>query len=293
MKTDKIIYAVIGPTASGKSAYAVGLAEKIGGEVISGDSMQIYRGMDIGTAKPTLSEMRGIKHHLIDVADITEPYSAIRFVESASSAIEDIFSRGKVPIIAGGTGMYIEMLISGVRPPANESDPELREELYRYARENGADALHKRLAEADPEAAAAIHPNNVKRVVRALEICYLSGMTKTESDAASRENAPEYEVRTVMLAPKDRSELYARIESRVDSMFELGLAREVESLCKRGLRTTPTASQAIGYKEFYPFFDGECDLSAVREAVKINTRHYAKRQLTWFARMHKDETILI
>lgn len=284
---------VVGPTASGKSAYAIEKAIQLGGEIISGDSMQIYRGMDIGTAKPTVTEMCGIPHHLIDIADIEEPFSAARFVELAASAIAEIRSRGKLPIIAGGTGLYIDTLISGTVLSATEDDWELRESLFKFAEENGAEALHARLAAVDPEAALAIHKNNIKRVARALEIFYKTGRTKTELDKESRLNASIYSPHTVYIQPKERETIYERIDKRVDIMFESGLVPEVTALYEKGLRETPTASQAIGYKEFYPYFEGLCGLDEVKEAICLNTRHYAKRQLTWFNRKPADEIIYI
>lgn len=287
------VIVVVGPTASGKSEYAINSAIKLGGEIISGDSMQIYRKMDIGTAKPSFEEMRGIPHHLIDVADITEPFSAARFVELASAAIDDIVSRGKIPIIAGGTGLYIDTLISGISLSATEDDPILRESLFKEAEELGAEALHERLKKVDPESAESIHPNNVKRVVRALEMFIKTGMTKTELDRKSRETESIYAPHTVYITPKERETIYERIDRRVDKMFELGLSEEVEVLDKLGLRETPTASQAIGYKEFYPYFDGLCDLETVKANICLNTRHYAKRQLTWFNRKEADEIIYI
>ncbi|MBO5870350.1 MAG: tRNA (adenosine(37)-N6)-dimethylallyltransferase MiaA [Clostridia bacterium] len=284
---------VVGPTASGKSAYAIKKAIESGGEIISGDSMQVYRGMDIGTAKPSVDEMCGIKHHLIDVADISEPFSAAKFVELASVAIDDIVSRGKLPIIAGGTGLYIDTLVSGTQLSATEDNPELREKLFKEAEVYGVDALHEKLSKVDPEAAKAIHPNNVKRVVRALEIYYITGMTKTEQDIKSRESESIYQPHTVYIMPSERETIYERIDKRVDVMFENGLVQEVTSLYEKGLRDTPTASQAIGYKEFYPYFDGTCDINAVKEAICLDTRHYAKRQLTWFNRKKADEIIYI
>ena len=284
---------IVGPTASGKSAYAIQKAIEHGGEIISGDSMQIYRGMDIGTAKPSAEEMCGIPHHLIDVADITEPFSAARFVTLASKAIEDIHSRGKLPIIAGGTGLYIDTLISGIELSATEDDPKLREQLFAQAEEHGNDWLHARLASVDPESAQAIHPNNVKRVARALEIYYKTGCTKTELDKKSRQNESIYAPHTVYIQPKERETIYTRIDSRVDKMLEMGLEAEVKTLYDMGLRDTPTASQAIGYKEFYPYFDNLCGIDEVREAICKNTRHYAKRQLTWFNRRGADEIIYI
>ncbi len=287
------IIVVVGPTASGKSEYALRRARELGGEIISGDSMQIYREMNIGTAKPTSEELCEIPHHLIDIADITEPFSAARFVELAGSAILDITSRGKMPIIAGGTGLYIDTLVSGTSLSATEDDPELRKELFEFAQINGALALHARLAEIDPQSAEAIHPNNVKRVARALEIYYKTGETKTEADRKSREGESIYEPHTVYICPRERERIYERIDRRVDRMFELGLTEEVESLYKKGLKETPTASQAIGYKEFYPYFEGEIDLETVKKNICLNTRHYAKRQLTWFNRKQADEIIYI
>ena len=284
---------VVGPTASGKSAYAIKKAIELGGEIISGDSMQIYREMDIGTAKPTSTEMCGIPHHLIDIADINESFSAARFIELASNAINDIVSRGKLPIIAGGTGLYIDTLISGTELTATKDDPELRERLFEEAKQIGNEALHAKLATIDPESADNIHPNNLKRVIRALEIYYLTGETKTEADRKSRQGEGVYQPHTVLITPRNRETIYERIDKRVGIMFESGLVDEVTALYKKGLRETPTASQAIGYKEFYPYFDGICDLDDVKEAICLNTRHYAKRQLTWFNRKPADEIIYI
>lgn len=284
---------VVGPTASGKSALAIEKAKELGGEIISGDSMQIYRGMNIGTAKPFPDEMCGIPHHLIDIADISEPFSAARFVELASKAIGDIVSRNRLPIIAGGTGLYIDTLVSGTVLTAADDDYELRARLFKEAEENGADTLHERLMSVDPESAAAIHPNNIKRVVRALEIFITTGMTKTELDRKSREKESIYAPHTICILPKERETIYERIDRRVDKMFELGLESEVRALDSLGLRNTPTASQAIGYKEFYPYFDGECSLETVKNNICLNTRHYAKRQLTWFGRKPADETVYI
>ncbi len=284
---------VVGPTASGKSEYALNTAIKTGGEIISGDSMQIYRKMDIGTAKPSREELETVRHHLIDVCDIEEPFSAAKFVELASNAIDDIVSRNKIPIIAGGTGLYIDTLISGIDLSATEDNPELRQKLFYEAEQNGALALHEKLKSIDPESAEAIHPNNVKRVVRALEMFYQTGLTKTELDRQSREKESVYAPHVVYIVPKERDTIYERIDKRVFKMFDMGLEEEVKSLVDCGLRETPTASQAIGYKEFYPYFDGVCDLETVKENICLNTRHYAKRQLTWFNRKQPDETIFI
>ncbi|MBQ9794643.1 MAG: tRNA (adenosine(37)-N6)-dimethylallyltransferase MiaA [Clostridia bacterium] len=287
------VYAVVGPTASGKSAYAIRLAKELDGEVISGDSMQIYRGMDIGTAKASAAEQQGVPHHLLDVAEITEGFSAGRFMELAKEKIAEIHGRGKTPIICGGTGLYIELLLTGKQLSENTADEKLREELLQFANERGNEALHARLAELDPKSAENIHPNNVKRVVRALEIALTTGNTKSEADEKSREGENPYAPTIIRLTYGDREELYKKIDLRVRRMFEEGLEQEVRTLWEKGLRETPTASQAIGYKEFYPYFDGEISLEQVEEDICRNTRRYAKRQETWFSRMHYDQLITL
>lgn len=287
------VYAVVGPTASGKSAYAIRLAKELDGEVISGDSMQIYRGMDVGTAKASAEEQQGIPHHLLDVAEITEGFSAGRFMELAAEKIAEIHSRGKTPILCGGTGLYIELLLTGKQLSENTADEKLREELLAFAEEKGNEALHTRLAEIDPASAEAIHPNNVKRVVRALEIALTTGSTKSEADEKSKEGENPYAPTIIRLTYGDRAKLYEKINLRVRRMFEMGLEEEVRALCEKGLRETPTASQAIGYKEFYPYFDGEIPLAQVEEDICRNTRRYAKRQETWFSRMHYDKLITL
>jgi tRNA dimethylallyltransferase len=287
------VYAVVGPTASGKSAYAIRLAKELDGEVISGDSMQIYRGMDVGTAKASVEEQQGIPHHLLDVAEITEGFSAGRFMELAAEKIAEIHSRGKTPIICGGTGLYIELLLTGKQLSENTADEKLREELLQFANEHGNEALHARLLELDPKSAENIHPNNVKRVVRALEIALTTGSTKSEADEKSKEGENPYAPTIIRLTYGDRAKLYEKINLRVRRMFEMGLEEEVRVLCEKGLRETPTASQAIGYKEFYPYFDGEIPLAQVEEDICRNTRRYAKRQETWFSRMHYDKLITL
>lgn len=285
------MYAVIGPTAVGKSAYAVALAKRLNGEIVSGDSMQVYRGMDIGTAKATAEEQSGVPHHLLDIADISEPFSAGRFLSLASDAIKDIHARGKTPIVCGGTGLYIELLLTGKKLTETSPDPALREKWLQFAEENGKEALHEQLRARDSQAAEAIHPNNVKRVLRALEICETAGMTKTEADAYSKQGDNPFEPIFLRLTARSREALYERIERRVSKMLADGLENEVRSLCARGLRETPTASQAIGYKEFYPYFDEKCTLAQVQEAICLHTRRYAKRQETWFSHMTVHETI--
>lgn len=287
--TERIpVIAVVGPTAVGKSAYAMRLAEEHGGEIISGDSMQIYRGMDIGTAKAGKEERERIPHHLVDIAEISESFSADRFLTLARDAVRDIAGRGKIPVVCGGTGLYIELLLTGQQLSDGKPDAGLRRELAAYAEEKGPEALHAILRQEDPEEAEKIHPNNVKRVIRAIEICRTSGMTKTEADRVSRADGSPYDAQIILLTCRDRETLYRRIEERVDRMFAEGLEKEVRTLCARGLPQTPTASQAIGYKEFYPYLNGEADLASVRENIVLNTRHYAKRQETWFRRMHTD-----
>jgi tRNA dimethylallyltransferase len=287
------VYAVVGPTASGKSAYAIRLAKELDGEVISGDSMQIYRGMDVGTAKASAEDQQGIHHHLLDVAEITEGFSAGRFMELAAEKIAEIHSRGKTPIICGGTGLYIELLLTGKQLSENTADEKLREELLAFAEEKGNEALHTRLAEIDPASAEAIHPNNEKRVLRALEIALTTGSTKSEADEKSKEGENPYAPTIIRLTYGERAKLYEKINLRVRRMFEMGLEEEVRALCEKGLRETPTASQAIGYKEFYPYFDGEIPLAQVEEDICRNTRRYAKRQETWFSRMHYDKLITL
>lgn len=279
------VIAVVGATATGKSELALRLAKAFDGEIISGDSMQIYRGMDIGTAKPTPEERAAVPHHLIDVADITEEYSAADFIEQATGKAIDIVKRGKLPIIAGGTGLYIDLLLSGKTLTEMEKHDALRSELYERAEKEGAEALHTYLRSVDPISAEAIHPNNVKRVVRALEIYLTSGMTKTKQDELSKLSESRYNYKLFYLSSSDRQLLYDRINLRVDRMLAAGLEKEVKGLYDKGLAQTLTASQAIGYKEFYPYFEQKTDLNSVINAIKQHTRNYAKRQMTYFNRM--------
>lgn len=283
MKDTKVIV-ILGPTASGKTGLGIRLAKSLNGEIISGDSMQVYRGMDIGTAKPTHAETEGIPHHLIDILDIKEKFSVADFCLLAAEAVRDISSRGKTPIIVGGTGMYIETLVSGRLYETESADEEKRREYEAYARENGADALHALLRDLDPVSAEKIHPNNVKRVIRAIEIASSGDKTKSRLEET---NLAEKPFRSLMLylTPPSREVMYERINRRVDIMMEEGLLEEVKSLDKMGLRETPTASQAIGYKEFFPYLDGECTLEESVEKLKQHTRNYAKRQTTYFGHM--------
>ncbi|MBE6553607.1 MAG: tRNA (adenosine(37)-N6)-dimethylallyltransferase MiaA [Ruminococcaceae bacterium] len=273
---------VVGPTASGKSALAVALAKRLRGEVVSCDSMQVYRRMNIGTAKPTWEETEGIAHHMIDVAEPSRSFSCAEYVSLASEVIEKITARGALPILCGGTGLYLDSLLRGGFSEA-EADPQIRERLFAIARECGNAELHRMLEAVDPESAAAIHENNVKRVVRALEIYESTGMTKTESDRRSREAEGPYNAVVIGLRYPDRELLYSRIEKRVDRMMTDGLLAETRALLAEGIFSeNSTAAQAIGYKELLGVLDGRQSLEAAVEELKTATRRYAKRQMTWF-----------
>ena len=275
---------ILGPTASGKSALAVEMAKRLGGQVISCDSMQLYRDMDIGTASVTEEEKQGVVHHLISIKDPEEEFSAAEYAGLARAAIGEIAGQGMLPVICGGTGLYHDsiMKISGFEQYA--SDEDLRRELYGYAAEHGREALHAMLAEIDPAAAESIHPNNVKRVVRAIEIYRLTGTTKTELDVLQTSGETPYDDTMVILEYSDRALLYSRTDRRVDLMMEQGLEKEVRNLFGKHPDISRTAMQAIGYKEFIPYFKGEIPIETVAENIKLATRHYVKRQLIWFRR---------
>ena len=278
------ILAIVGPTASGKSALAMALAKKLNGEVISCDSMQVYRRMDIGTAKPTAPEQSEVRHHLIDVAEPDESFSVADYVALAVEAIEDCAGRGKLPIVCGGTGLYLDALLRGNDLAPDTTDGRVRAELMEYAERNGAEALWSILRDIDPESAAVTHPNNVKRVARAIEIYRVSGITKTELDRRSREGGDRYDACVIGLRYEDREVLYDRINRRVDIMLSDGLVEETERLLADGVfEKNFTAAQAIGYKELLPYCRGEVSLSDASEALKMATRRYAKRQMTWFS----------
>jgi len=270
------LIAVVGPTASGKTALSLRLAEALDGEILSCDSMQIYRGMDIGTAKPSPEERRGIPHHLIDIVSPEEAFSCADYKRLAEGAIRDVLSRGKTPIFCGGTGLYLDavLTVSDFSPTVPEG---LREELQ----QEDPDALWEELLAVDPEAAATMHKNNRKRVIRALEIYRGTGKTKTEWDRLSRQSESPYDTLIIGLDYQSRQTLYDRIDRRVDLMLEQGLIEEVQALA---LDRSSTAGQAIGYKELYRWLDGLLPREEAIELLKKNTRHYAKRQLTWFRR---------
>lgn len=278
------IVVITGPTASGKTWLAVELAKKYSGEVVSADSMQIYRRMDIGTAKPTPEEMQGIPHHMNDVADPEEDFSVARYVDMAARCVDDILSRGKLPILAGGTGLYIDSLLSGRTFAAFDGASPLRAELEaRYAREGG-EALLRELALADPESAARLHPNDGKRIVRALEVWLSTGKTITQHNQKTKAIPSRYTSLTLTLDFQRREDMWARIDRRVDKMMEAGLAEEVRALLDSGVPERCTAMQAIGYKEMAAALQGDGDIWAAAEQIKLRSRQYAKRQLTWFRR---------
>ena len=277
------ILAIVGPTASGKSALALALAKRLGGEIVSCDSMQIYRGMDIGTAKPTASEREEVPHHLIDVADPEQDFSVMDFVAAAERATADILSRGKLPVLCGGTGLYLDAFLRGEEAETPGADPVLRAELTALADERGAEHLHAMLREVDPESAETVHPNNVRRVVRALEIYRATGVPKSEWDRRSLQQPSRYDAVVLGLAYSDRELLYRRIESRVDQMIQAGLVAETRDLMQCGVfEASRTASAAIGYKELLPYLRGEQSLNDAITELKTATRRYAKRQMTWF-----------
>lgn len=285
------IICVVGPTASGKSALAVRLAEELCGEVVGCDSMQLYRGMDIGTAKATKEEMHGIPHHMLDILEVSEAFSVSDYVDLAEKCASDICSRGKIPIFCGGTGLYIDSFTSGLAFGEYGSLPEYRAELEEYASQNGAEALHGLLSEADPESAEKIPFANVKRVIRALEVYKATGTPISVWNRRAVENAKPKDALYIGITYRDRQKLYDRIDKRCDIMLENGILAETERLCKMGLRQSSTAGQAIGYKEFYPYLDGTAALDECVERLKINSRRYAKRQLTWFGRNEKIKWI--
>lgn len=278
------LIAVVGPTASGKTSLSIELARVLQGEIISCDSMQIYRGMSIGTAKPDENERCGIPHYMIDVADPNTEFSCSEYARGATKCIYDISSRGKMPIFCGGTGLYLDSVLRGVRDDGAEKDPAFREEMAAFATEHGNEALHEKLREIDPESADSIHPNNVRRVIRALEVYRLTGKSKTELNILSRQNDPNFEPIVLYLTYENRDLLYERIDRRVDMMFDAGLVDEVKLLMNKGyLSENTTAGQAIGYKETVLCLRGLFTLNEAKEQIKLATRHYAKRQMTWFS----------
>ncbi|MGE7981152.1 tRNA (adenosine(37)-N6)-dimethylallyltransferase MiaA [Solibacillus sp. NPDC093137] len=273
------VVAIIGPTASGKTALSVRLAKEIDGEIINGDSMQIYRHMDIGTAKITEAEMEGVPHHLLDIKEPTEGFSVAEYQQLVRGKIEEIQARGKMPIIVGGTGLYVQSVLYDFQFAKQEVDEAARENYYKELEVLGPEAMHAKLVQIDPAAAASIHPNNTRRVIRALEMAELAGVSRAE-EQFNRGDIPLYNHLIIGL-DMDREKLYERINLRVDLMVEAGLVEEVRALYDAGIRDVQ-AIKAIGYKELYAHFDGLVSLDEAVEQIKQNSRRYAKRQLTYF-----------
>ena len=274
---------IAGPTASGKTALSIALARETGGEIVSADSMQVYRGMDIGTAKATAEERAAVPHHMLDVADPGENFSVARYVEEASACCDDIISRSHVPVITGGTGLYIDSLLSG-RSFAESGDPLLRAALNDEYDRSGGEAMLARLRAIDPMRAQRLASTDRRRIVRALEIYELTGMTITEHDEASRSVPPRYEAERIVLGFSDRAVLYDRIDRRVDEMMTSGLLDEVRTLMARGTDPMCTSMQAIGYKESVMYLNGLASYEETVGLIKQSSRRYAKRQMTWFRR---------
>lgn len=283
------ILVVTGPTATGKTALSVELAKKLGGEIVSADSMQIYRGMDIGTAKVTKAEMQNIPHHMIDIADPSEDYSVSRYVEEADAAVRGILSRGRLPIVAGGTNLYIDSLIAGLDFAEKAEDAALRESLNKQYDDMGGEAMLEHLRGFDPERAAKLHPADKRRIVRAVEIYILTGETITRHDEETKKRPKRYDAVKIALTFADRAVLYDRINARVDKMVSDGLFDEVKGLLDSGLSPACTSMQAIGYKEPAAYFRGEMSRDEAIELIKLSSRRYAKRQLTW---LRRDTTVL-
>lgn len=274
------LIAIVGPTAVGKTRLAIDLAKKLGGEIISGDSMQVYRGLDIGTAKPDAEERQGIPHHLIDILDPWEEFSVVDFRARAGALITDINSRGHLPILAGGTGLYVKALLEGYDFNASPGSEAVRERLTSLAELHGNAYLHNLLVQVAPATAARLNVGDRRRIIRALEVYELGG------EEVSQSKAPDLVYETLVIGLNmERTALYDRINARVDAMVAAGLVEEVAKLLASGIPPTAKCLQAIGYKEFVDYLQGECDLSAAAEAVKKATRNFAKRQLTWFRKM--------
>ena len=292
MSSNKIpVIAVVGPTASGKSEFAVRLAEKYNGEIVSADSIQIYKQMNIGSAKPSKEEMKGIPHYLLGFLDISEEFSVADYVNLARTYIKDIYSRNKLPIICGGTGLYINSLIDNVQFEESNIDKSLREKLNKRAEIEGIESLLAELKEFDAESYNRLaRTNNARRIIRAIEIYRTTGITMTEQIKNSKNLPSPYDAKLIGLNFSNRSDLYTRINNRVDKMVEKGLVHEAEEILK--MPYSRTSMGAIGYKEFIPYFNGKLSLDCCIEKIKINTRHYAKRQITWFKRDERIKWIL-
>lgn len=281
MKKPLII--LTGPTAAGKTKTSIALAKSIGGEIISADSIQVYQQMDIGSAKIRPDEMEGIPHHLIDVLKPDEEFHVARFQQMAAEAMEQIYQNGHIPIVVGGTGFYIQALLYGIDFTETETDDSYRRECQNYASENGLEALHEQLSQVDPRAAKDIHPNNVKRVIRALEYYHQTGERISDHNERERQRESQYQS-VYFVLNDDRPALYQRIDARVDQMIKEGLVAEVKELSDRGYGRDLVSMQGLGYKEILSYLNGECSLEEAVRIIKRDTRHFAKRQITWFKR---------
>ena len=279
------VIAVGGPTASGKTALSVGLAKAFGGEIINADSMQIYKNLDVGTAKPSIEERQGVPHYLLDFLPPETPYSVADFTAAADPLIQEITARGKLPLVVGGTGLYITSLLNGTAFAPEKTDPAIRARLQERAEAEGGAALYAELQSIDPDYAAQVHPNNLPRVIRALELYAATGRRMSEERVNARPAEPPYRSLCLCLTCRDRAVLYDRIERRVNLMVENGVLAEAKQVYDHR-DTYRTAAQAIGYKEFFPYFEGTGSLDECTARLKQATRNYAKRQLTWFRRQN-------
>ncbi len=286
---------IVGPTASGKTALSVQLAKALDGEIISADSMQVYKGMSVATAVPTLKEREGVPHWLMECIEPTQPFAVADYVAMAHNTVKEVYSRNKLPILVGGTGLYVDSLVSNIQFSEQSDDSALRQELYARAETLGLEEMHRQLANIDPASAERIHKNDKKRILRALEIYYSTGQTKSDADFQSKTAESPYQPLYIGLGYKNRDVLYDRINCRVDIMVQEGLLQEAKAVYAQASGLS-TAAQAIGHKELFHYFAGECPREEALELLKRKTRQYAKRQLTWFTKnpnihwIYMDET---
>ena len=285
-KTKKPLIILTGPTAVGKTKLSIELAKAVNGQMISADSMQVYRHMDIGTAKIRPEEMQGIPHYLIDVLDPWESFDVVRFQTMAKEALEKIYAAGAIPIVVGGTGFYIQALLYNIDFDENDSETGYRSELQAFAERHGAEALHDRLRQVDEKSADMIHPNNIKRVIRALEFYHQTGTRISEHNETQRQKESPYRF-VYFVLDDERKRIYRRIDQRIDQMLDQGLVAEVKQLRDMGCTRDMVSMQGLGYKEILAYLDGECTLEEAVYILKRDTRHFAKRQLTWFRREHE------
>lgn len=285
-KTKKPLIILTGPTAVGKTKLSIELAKAVNGQMISADSMQVYRHMDIGTAKIRPEEMQGIPHYLIDVLDPWESFDVVRFQTMAKEALEKIYAAGAIPIVVGGTGFYIQALLYNIDFDENDSETGYRSELQAFAERHGAEALHDRLRQVDEKSADMIHPNNIKRVIRALEFYHQTGTRISEHNETQRQKESPYRF-VYFVLDDERERIYRRIDQRIDQMLDQGLVTEVKQLRDMGCTRDMVSMQGLGYKEILAYLDGECTLEEAVYILKRDTRHFAKRQLTWFRREHE------